>query len=88
MGALSNQQPQQKHEAKTTILLPETDSNPANFLKKDSNASGFTLPQFLPNNPNNRLRFPLKDWRWASKAQETSPLLSITSHSIGPIFNS
>lgn len=34
MGALSNQQPQQKHEAKTTILLPETDSNPANFLKR------------------------------------------------------
>ena len=78
MGVLSNQQPQQKHVAMTTILLPETDSNPA---------SGYTLPQILPNNPNNRLRFPLNDWRWASKAEETSPLLSIL-HSIGPIFNS
>ena len=29
MGALPNQQPQQKHVAMTTILLPETDSHPA-----------------------------------------------------------
>lgn len=68
MGALSNQQPQKKHVAMTTILLPETDSNPA---------SGYTLPQILPNNPNNRLRIPLNDCRWSSKAEETSPLLSI-----------
>ena len=61
MGALPNQQPQQKHVAMTTILLPETDSNPA---------SGYTLPQILPNNPSNRLRFPLNDWRWASKLRK------------------